>query len=361
MTRKAGGKKLLVLEPYYGGSHRLFLDGMVRKADFSVDIVSLPAHSWKWRMRFAAPFFAATLPAKASYDCVLCSSMLDVAALRGMGPKWLKSVRLVSYFHENQFAYPVRKTDRRDMHFAVTNLTTAIASDRVLFNSTYNRRSFFAGAEKILRKLPDMQQGADLAKLGQKTAVLAPGLDFEGTGTVVRQCQSSQLEMPLVIWNHRWEHDKNPGIFFEALFKLKRRKVPFRVALLGQSFREVPEIFERARQRLQGDIVHYGFAPRDMYFGWLQAGSVVVSTALHEFFGMAVVEAVRAGCRPLLPDRLSYPELFRGNFLYKDEELEDALLLALEKGRLARGRAVDLTEPFSWKSLLPEYERIFFG
>ena len=360
MTRKVGGKKLLVLEPYYGGSHRLFLDGMVRKAGFSVDIVSLPAHSWKWRMRFAAPYFAATLPANASYDCVLCTSMLDVAALRGMGPKWLKSVRLVSYFHENQFAYPVRKTDRRDLHFAVTNLTTAIASDKVLFNSTFNRRSFFAGAEKILRKLPDMQEGADLVKLGQKAAVLAPAMDFDGTDKGACHRQSAEPSVPLVIWNHRWEHDKNPDMFFEALSNLKKRNMPFRVAILGQSFRDVPEIFEKGRQRLQGNIVHYGFAPRDRYLGWLHAGSVVVSTALHEFFGMAVVEAVRAGCRPLLPDRLSYPELFSGNYLYKDEELEEALLLAFEKGRLERGEAVELTEPFSWKSLLPEYERILF-
>ncbi len=112
MSSLIGKRKLLAIEPYFGGSHRFFLETLAEKAGFSVDILSLPAHSWKWRMRFAAPFFAATLPAAASYDCVLCSSMLDVAALRGMGPAWLKSTRLVTYFHENQFVYPVRKLIR---------------------------------------------------------------------------------------------------------------------------------------------------------------------------------------------------------------------------------------------------------
>ena len=35
----------------------------------------------------------------------------------------------------------------------------------------------------------------------------------------------------------------------------------------------------------------------------------MLSTARHEFFGVAVVEALLAGCLPWLPDRLSYPEL----------------------------------------------------
>ncbi len=96
-------------------------------------------------------------------------------------------------------------------------------------------------------------------------------------------------------------------------------------------------------------------------FQLLHAGTIVLSTALHEFFGMSVVEAVRAGCRPLLPARLSYPELFDGNFLYKDEELIPALDLALAEGRLEKEQAVSLTERFGSGRLLPEYEAIFFG
>lgn len=312
-------------------------------------------------MRFAAPFFAATLPAAASYDCVLCSSMLDVAALRGIGPAWLRSTRLVTYFHENQFAYPVRKKDPRDLHFAITNLTTAMASDWVLFNSTYNRRSFFTGAEDLLAKLPDMREGVDLSQLKSKSSVLAPAMDFDSLDAAALSPAPHKEEAPLLIWNHRWEHDKNPGLFFESLLALKKRGVAFRVAILGQSFRDMPEIFEKARQPLQNHIVHFGYAPREAYHRWLHAGTVVLSTAVHEFFGIAVIEAVRAGCRPLLPDRLSYPELFDGNFLFRDEKLVEALILALAEGRLEKGHAAVLTNRFGWERLLPEYQNVLWG
>ena len=129
---------------------------------------------------------------------------------------------------------------------------------------------------------------------------------------------------PVLLWNHRCEYDKNPEGFFESLFDLERAGVNFRLVVLGEQFREAPPIFASAQKILKHRIEQYGYvAGRKEYQAWLERADVVVSTAWHEFFGLAVLEAVAAGCLPLLPRRLSYPELIpeevHGDCLYDDE------------------------------------------
>ena len=112
--------KILALEPYYGGSHKTFLDGLQQHLPFAFDLLTLPPRKWKWRMRLAAPYFAEKIAARRETvppDVIFCSSFVDVAALRGLLPGPMRQIPLYTYFHENQFAYPVQKEDERDFHF----------------------------------------------------------------------------------------------------------------------------------------------------------------------------------------------------------------------------------------------------
>ena len=113
-----------------------------------------------------------------------------------------------------------------------------------------------------------------------------------------------------ILWAARWEFDKNPDCLFEALAALKAAEVPFRVSVLGESFREVPAVFDWARSEFRRQIETWGFQrQRADYQRALMRADVFVSTAQHEFFGISTVEAMAAGAYPLLPRRLSYPEL----------------------------------------------------
>ena len=357
--------KLLVVEPYYGGSHKAFLDDLLRQLPHDADLLTLPpAQHWKWRMRLAAPYFAAKLRERPAgegqgYDAIFCSSFVDVAVFRGMLPQHLAALPLLVYFHENQFAYPVQVAEERDVHFALTNLTTALAADKVAFNSRYNLESFLSGAEELLARMPDMALPGWEAALRAKAMVLHPGLvDFRGIDATPAAPPAGGPAV--VLWNHRWEHDKDPEFFFRTLFALAEQGIDFRLIVLGQSFRSQPPIFAEAATRLASRIIHFGYAPtRGEYCRLLRKADVVVSSARHEFYGMAMLEAVRAGCRPLVPDRLSYQELFPAQFRYQDEEFAQRLYQSLDAGRLAAEEARELTAPYAWPAVMPEYLRWF--
>jgi glycosyltransferase involved in cell wall biosynthesis len=356
--------RIALFEPYYGGSHRSFIDGLTR-LPHHFQLHTLPANRWKWRMRLAAPFWAGRIRRGeidlSGVDVILCSSYLDVAAFKGLLPPALAAIPICVYFHENQFAYPVRAEDPRDLHFALTNLTTALAADRLAFNSRYNLETLLSGCLELLGHGGDMGLADYQAQIRANARILAPGLDV---AEIDRQAVARHTvdPVPVIVWNHRWEHDKDPDLFFTTLFDQHAQGVAFRLLVLGEAFRERPAVFARAQEILADRIDHFGHLPsRAAYLAKLSQADIVVSTARHEFFGLSVLEAVRAGCRPLVPRRLVYPELFGPQALYDDQELGLRLRAMLGQGRLPRQQALELTERFSWQALLPGYDEWLTG
>ena len=340
--------KVLCLEPWDGGSHRSFLDEWSNHSRHHWTRLGLPPRRWKWRMRHSALTLAeeveSRLSAGESWDLLLCSDMLDLATFRGLVPG-LEVEATVVYFHENQLTYPVREEAERDLHFAFTNFTTALAADAVWFNSDFHRREFLGALEDFLGRMPDHRPQGAVEAIEVKSQIEPPGILPPPSGG--RSLGDGPLHL---LWAARWEFDKDPETFFQALFQLQDLGVHFRLSVLGESFRQSPQIFSVARERLAHHIVRWGYeASRDDYQRALAEAEVVVSTARHEFFGIGMVEAMAAGCRPLLPRRLAYPELLSGvpsgeveEFFYEGESAELARRLvrladSREEGRLWPG------------------------
>jgi len=173
--------------------------------------------------------------------------------------------------------------------------------------------------------------------------------------TVKQQCLH-------IVWPHRWEHDKNPDMFFEVLFKLHDAELKFHVSVLGQTYVDVPACFEEARTRLQGHILNWGFlSNKSSYYEVLQTADVVVSTAMHEFFGVSMLEATAHGCYPLCPRRLVYPEIFPDECLYNTkQQLIKRLRRFCQRPWLAAKERpqMDLSK-YSWEVLRSHYLDLF--
>ncbi len=357
--------KILALEPYYGGSHKAFLDGWAAVSKHNWTLYTLPPYKWKWRMRHSAITFARQISRSVAkgqkWHVIFCSDMLNLAEFLGLAPLSVRKMSAVVYFHENQLTYPVRVESERDYQFAMTNMTTALAATSVWFNSAFHRDSFFEAMEAFLRKMPDCQPTETIEEIRSKALVYPPGVNNRGNGV---ERKTGPLR---ILWAARWEHDKNPEGFFEALKMLKARGIDFRLSVIGEQFRELPEVFAWARRHFASHIDQWGYQKsRCEYEKALKQADVFVSTAKHEFFGISLVEAGLAGVYPLVPKRLAYPEILRlgeeksvEQFFYDGTvpDLADklaALAQRMEKGRLWNkdpDRLVRLMQCYRWDNL----------
>ena len=202
-------------------------------------------------------------------------------------------------------------------------------------------------------------------ELRQKAFVLPLGIDLRRFDPYKVVSYPIVDEPPLIIWNHRWEFDKNPRDFFDTLDAVRESGLDFRLALLGENFQTVPEEFVSARDRYGDRILQYGYVEsKDTYYKWLRRGSVVISTATQENFGISIVEAVHYGCIPLLPCRLSYPEIipeaFHNDFLYKrHDELVEKLCRVLSEPERSVNGAMAISkhmDRFSWENMIRSYD-----
>ena len=379
--------KLLFIEPFYGGSHKNFADGLISHSRHTIDLVTLPARFWKWRMRGAALHFLRRVGDFSRYEGIIITDMIDLTDLMALaGPSFPPCL---VYFHENQLTYPLAPGETMDFQYGMTNITTALTARSVLFNSQSHLDAFLQAVSHLMKRMPDARIDFAENEIARKSKVLYPGcalndgelnnrdeymepLAASAAKSILPIVKKPGVERgnvpsqpPLVIWNHRWEFDKKPEVFFNALREIKAAGIPFRLALLGERFNAVPEIFHGAKRFFEHEIVIASHVDnRCEYIRWLKQGDLVVSTAIQENFGISVVEAIRFGALPLLPRRLSYPEIiperFHNDVLYSSFEALVTMLKERLRGmgkyQTLRWALADAMGLFSWEQMIKRYD-----
>lgn len=362
---------ILLLSAYDAASHRRWREGLVAQfPEHDWRVLTLPARHFSWRIRGNSLTWAMSDRdvLEQDYDLLVATSMVDLSTLKGLVPK-LADVPSIAYFHENQFAYPASGRQFDSVDPQMVTLYTALAADRLAFNSDYNRMTFLDGVDALLSRLPDAVPAGVVDALSTASVVLPVPLEDEcfASGSA-----TSSNGGPLhVIWNHRWEYDKGPDRLLAVVDRLLTCEVDFAISVLGQSFREQPGEFAALRSRLDdhpGRLRRWGFVENaDAYRAVLTSGDIVLSTSIHDFQGLAVLEGVAAGCLPLVPDRLCYPEWFSDPFLYasglEDGAREaDAVVTALQQYADRREAGEPLAPPsvehLAWSTLAERYQAL---
>ncbi|WP_028467939.1 tRNA-queuosine alpha-mannosyltransferase domain-containing protein [Neptunomonas japonica] len=360
--------RILLLSAYDADSHQYWRKGLVTHfPEHQWTVLSLPARYFSWRLRgnsLSWAFGESAEQLQQPYDLVIATSMTDLSSLRGFVPA-LGQIPTLLYFHENQFAYPESGQEFKSVEPKILNLYSALSADHIAFNTHYNRNTFIEGASALLKKLPDQVPAGLAAQLQKKSSVLAVPLNDECYLTT--QPKAGPLH---IVWNHRWEFDKGPEFLYNALKTIDKDGVNVTFSIVGQQFRRSPEAFNNIKIQFPSLLKHCGFIESATeYRQLLQNADVVLSTALHDFQGIAVLEGVAAGALPVVPNRLAYQELFSEQYRYFSQDQQtganeetSSLIYMLtklathkENNTLPTAPAIDA---FNWKHLKPKYQEL---
>lgn len=329
---------VLLLSPYDALSHRAWREFIEDLPGYRIESVALEPRYFSWRFRGNPLTFSRDERLDGPWRMMLATSMTDLASLKGMRPG-LARVPAVLYFHENQFGYP-GSDDSHNLDRQITSLYSAMAADALVFNSAFNRTTFLDGVAAMLSRMPDHVPAGIVASLAAKSRIMPVPID----DNCLRSADKSSRFT--VVWNHRWEFDKGPASLLRIMSALIDSDMDFECHLLGQQFRQIPDEMSACVTRLEqsGRLGHCGLIEdREAYLCALGTSHLVLSTALHEFQGLAVLEAVAAGCVPVVPDRLAYQELFDAAWRYGDEDQAVAMIRAIYQ-RFEQGEALPVPD-----------------
>jgi glycosyltransferase involved in cell wall biosynthesis len=361
--------KIVLLEPFFAGSHAQWATQLKGYSSHQVDILSLPGRYWKWRMHGAAVTLAQQfLALPYQPDLILATDMLDLTTFLALTRPKTGNIPIVLYFHENQLTYPWSPTDpdpglKRNNQYGFINYTSALSADAVCFNSDYHYHSFLNSLSPFLKQFPDHHNLSTIDQIQSKSSVLPLGLDLQNLNLNLRNKPTGPA---VLLWNHRWEYDKNPLLFFKILERLQQSGVAFKLIVLGKSYAKQPAVFSTVEAQFSDELIHFGYAKDlDTYRQLLWQADILPVSSNQDFFGISVVEAIFCNCFPILPNRLAYPahipESRHPDHLYDSEEsFFQQLKTAIHQVDQLRDRNIrSYVDRYDWKNMISVYDAKF--
>jgi glycosyltransferase involved in cell wall biosynthesis len=356
---------ILLIEPYFTGSHKQWAVGFAEHSKHDVRFLTMKGQFWKWRMHGGAVTMAREFNNLTwRPDLILATDMLDLSTFLALTKSKSYGIPTAIYFHENQLSYPWSPKDRdvqnnRDTHYGFINYASALAADQVFFNSEFHMASFLDAIPPFLQKFPDYRELDSVNVIRGKSRILHLGMDL-------RQFDNHRTDrgdVPLILWNHRWQYDKNPNEFFNVLEKVREYGNNFKLAIMGENFNQYPDIFIEAQKSFEDQIVQWGYAESfTEYAQWLWKADILPVTSNQEFFGVSVMEAMYCDTWPLLPNRLTYPELLppeqHQDHLYSNgQDLFNKINWAIENYEQIKSLHFhSIAKPFDWEYMAPIYD-----
>ncbi|XP_034864004.1 glycosyltransferase-like domain-containing protein 1 isoform X5 [Mirounga leonina] len=352
---------LLIVEPFYGGSHKQLVDLLQEELEDCV-LYTLPAKKWHWRARTSALYFSQNIPISEQYRILFASSVLNLTELAALRPD-LGKLKKILYFHENQLIYPVKKCQERDFQYGYNQILSCLVADVVVFNSVFNMESFLTSIGKFMKLIPDHRPRDLESIIRPKCQVIYFPIRFPDVSRFMPKHKPTHLQKILSL---KGNGGTAPSLALpfqqeqkgsENLLKNSNSESGPRNAApqenLGSSLTQESDwrtcdSSDNSSSHHQEKIQNAAFNPRDIL-----GGIDDPQRPLHIVWPHRWLEAVYCGCYPLCPKDLVYPEIFPAEYLYSTpEQLSKRLQIFCKRPDIVRKHLYkgEMT-PFSWAAL----------
>ena len=362
---------ILAIEPYYSGSHKAFLKGLEENSTHNIIPIKLNYKGWKWRMHGdSVTLTQMTNQIQEDIDVLMVSSMTNLPAYLALNNPRFAHTPKIMYMHDNQFTRPIPEGESRDMTYCYINYISMLVADKLLFPSQFQLDDLLEALPAFLDSYPGDKHYGTVEEIRAKSVVMHPGLELSHFNDLPDTRKEN--ERPVIVWNQRWQFDRNPTMFFRILNRLNDIDLKFDLILAGDSKGDKPEEFTKAFQRFGDQIRHFGYVDdKEAYSKLLHSGDIVVSTATYEFFCVSIMEAIYCGCHPFVPNTLHYPELIPDTLhkpllhspvIYEDEDQLFKYMKNLLMGEtrpLPKSTLQNINKHLDWNRKIKDYDQLF--
>ena len=123
------------------------------------------------------------------------------------------------------------------------------------------------------------------------------------------------------------------------------------------------QIFNEGIRLLKDNIITSEYCSFEDYKKWLWMADILPVTSNQDFFGISVMEAIYCKTYPILPNRLSYKELYDNeknseNFYNEDQELLKKMIHSINNHKNLPDISKE-TNQFNWKEIISFYDAEF--
>eukprot|EP01083_Nonionella_stella_P017588 49198_1 len=371
-TEKRNVRSIHVLMLYCDyTSHGYWSRTYQKYSNHTVSTMSIKGSYFKWRMQASAISFAKTfihtfidatstcdecsnndIPNQIPIQCdlktdecphiIIIDDMIDLNLFSTIISSYIEthnidmkhSIKYIYFMHENQLTIPWKSNDRdidKSWMYGLQNFKCMLGAHQIWWNSNYHANAFFTHLPKVIKnKSSDDWTAITMISYAQqksKSDMYIP-MDLNRIDEICSNMKHKiidkrrQIKEPIILWNARWEADKNPSLFLYALRHIKQIKAinAFKLVVLGENFsyskgskhsQNSQSVFDVIYEEFKDCILQFGYVESYReYILWLNVSDILIMTSAHEFFGISLMESMYCQTIPILPNNLVYVEHF---------------------------------------------------